>query len=228
MFCTYITIYSGTKLPPFYIGSSTMSKINNGYRGSVSSREYKKIWMKEPRENPQLFKTIIISKHQTRKDATIRENDLHHKLNVVLNPLYINKAYASPDGFCDIDKKGKNNGMYGVRRTGENNPMFGKKHSNETKEKMKKPRSIAHPPKTKEFKELMRLKYAGKTYEERFGDEKSKKLKEILKAPKSEEHKKKLSATMKNKPKITCPYCKKSCSSGNYSRWHGDNCKSRS
>jgi len=46
IYCVYITIYRGNKLPPFYIGYSTPEKIKNGYRGSVSSRQYKNIWKK--------------------------------------------------------------------------------------------------------------------------------------------------------------------------------------
>jgi hypothetical protein len=41
IFCTYLTIYSGNKLPMFYIGSSTVKKVVSGYHGSVSSKIYK-------------------------------------------------------------------------------------------------------------------------------------------------------------------------------------------
>lgn len=47
-YCVYLTIYSGSKLPPFYIGSGTLDKIlNKGYRGSVTSKQFKKIWSQE-------------------------------------------------------------------------------------------------------------------------------------------------------------------------------------
>jgi hypothetical protein len=96
-FCTYITFYHGNKLPPFYIGSSSIKKIEDGYVGSVSSIEYKKIWQKEVRENRSAFKVIIVSRHHTRPEAFERENDLQRKLNVVESMLYANKSYASPD-----------------------------------------------------------------------------------------------------------------------------------
>jgi len=38
----YITNYKGTKLSPWYIGSTSKNKITNGYNGSVSSK--KKEW----------------------------------------------------------------------------------------------------------------------------------------------------------------------------------------
>ena len=95
IYVTYLTIYSGNKLPPFYIGSSTIEKINNGYRGSVKSKKYKSIWKQELKENPHLFKTKIISKHTNRKEALEKEDYIHRKLNVVKSPLYINMALAS-------------------------------------------------------------------------------------------------------------------------------------
>jgi hypothetical protein len=35
MFAVYLTSYKGNKLPPFYIGSSSVSALNSGYHGSV-------------------------------------------------------------------------------------------------------------------------------------------------------------------------------------------------
>jgi len=63
-----------------------------------------------------------------------------------------------------------------------------------------------------------------------------------LKGPQTEEHikkirdyrtgkshsadtRKKIRDTIKNKPKKECPHCHISCSAGNFSRWHGDQCK---
>jgi hypothetical protein len=61
----------------------------------VSSKEFGKIWKEEVKHHPELFKSRIISKHKTRKDALVSEDIIHRKLNVVHNPLYANKAYAS-------------------------------------------------------------------------------------------------------------------------------------
>lgn len=223
MFCTYITFYHGNKLPPFYIGSTSVDKINSGYHGSVSSRDYKAIWDDEIKTNPHLFHTKIITYHDTRKSATLRENDLQHKLQVVTNPLYINRAFATPDGFSDIDKTGKNNGMYGSRRVGHLNPMYGRVHSEKSKQKMRKPKTVTHS-KSEQFKQLMRSMYVGKSFEDRFGIDKALEMKANLKKPKTEDHKRKQSDIMKNKPKLTCPHCGKSMNAGNYARYHGDNC----
>jgi hypothetical protein len=91
MFATYITIYRGNKLPPFYIGYSSVKKIENGYNGSVTSKIYKEIWKRERINNPQLFKTKIIKRHSTRKEALLYEENLHKKLDVDHNSLYINQ-----------------------------------------------------------------------------------------------------------------------------------------
>ena len=90
IYCTYLTTYSGNKLPMFYIGSTSITKIRNGYKGSVSSKEYKQIWEKELKENPHLFKTKIITLHSDRKLATEKENYFHIKMNVVKSTLYLN------------------------------------------------------------------------------------------------------------------------------------------
>lgn len=99
IYCTYLTIYKGNKLPPFYIGSTIVDKINKNYHGSVSSREYKKIWKSEIKSNPHLFKTIILTKHKLQKESILKELHFQIKLNVVKSSLYINLSYARPNGF---------------------------------------------------------------------------------------------------------------------------------
>lgn len=106
IYCTYITVYSGSKLPPFYIGSSSVSRIENGYRGTVSSKIYKTIWINELKENPHLFKTKILSHHPTRKEALDKELYFQKVLSVVTSTMYINMAYATVDGFFGMNQKG--------------------------------------------------------------------------------------------------------------------------
>lgn len=98
-FCTYLTSYSGNKLPPFYIGSSSIERISLlGYKGSVQSKEYKKIWNLEIKNNPNLFKTIIITTHETRKEATAKELSFQKSVQAPKNPLYTNRAFAQVEG----------------------------------------------------------------------------------------------------------------------------------
>lgn len=129
-FCVYVTIYKGGKLPPFYIGSSSRDRILNGYCGSVSSKTYKKIWQYELKTNPHLFVTRILCCFQNRQEALNRENYIQRQLNVVDNCLYINQAYAIPDGCFGKSFRGKSNPMFGKTREDakqrmlKNNPMF--------------------------------------------------------------------------------------------------------
>lgn len=46
-YCVYVTTYLGKKLPPFYIGSTSVDNLKNGYKGSVMSKKYKNIWKGE-------------------------------------------------------------------------------------------------------------------------------------------------------------------------------------
>ena len=94
-FCVYLTTYRGNKLPIFYIGSTSVSNIQLGYHGSVTSQEFKHCWNKELKENPQLFITRIISYHRTRQEAYDEEENFQRKLDVVKNPLYANASIAN-------------------------------------------------------------------------------------------------------------------------------------
>lgn len=168
MYCTYLTIYTGSKLPRRYIGSSTIERINKGYNGSVLSKAYKKIWSSERKENPHLFKTRILSLFETSKEALEAEKNLQIKYEAVKSPNYINMSLAQPNGFFGMSRKGykwteeslakrsaTNTGkkrpehskiMSGRKRpdqakamTGEGNPMFGREHPSKGK-KINQPR----------------------------------------------------------------------------------------
>jgi hypothetical protein len=121
-YCTYLTIYYGSLLPRRYVGSSSVDKVNNGYNGSVKSKKWAKIFIDEQKRNKHLFKTRILSFHETRKDAIEYELELHKKYNVTLDETFMNQSLAAPNGF------------FGRNVSGENNPMFGKIHPNRGKQ----------------------------------------------------------------------------------------------
>lgn len=106
-FCTYLTIYSGDLLPPFYIGSSSIEKVLSGYHGSVKSKKYKTTWKQEIKDNPQLFKTIILEKFHSRKNAVHNEKLLQIQFNVVKSNQFINMSLASHKGYSGMDVSGK-------------------------------------------------------------------------------------------------------------------------
>ncbi len=115
-FCVYITIYTGTKLPPFYIGSSTTVKVLGGYHGSILSKEFRVRWKAEIVACPDKFRTFVIAVFNDRRSALEYENLLQRKYNVVKSPLFVNKAFAAVNGFFGMNVSGERNPMYGKKR----------------------------------------------------------------------------------------------------------------
>lgn len=120
MYCVYIIFYKGNKLPPFYIGSTSVDRLKTGYRGTVSSKKYKDIFYDELKNNPHLFDYKIIKTFNNRNDALVKEDSLQRSLNVVESPLYINCGYATT-------------GCFGQAMNGAANPFFGKTHTEDAK-----------------------------------------------------------------------------------------------
>lgn len=113
IYVTYVTIYQGNKLPPFYIGYTSKENISKGYKGSVSSKQYKDVWYSEIRNNPHLFKTKIIKEFDSKQEAILHEEKLHVQFNVDENPLYTNKIksrhyWTNKGGYKISDEKRKN------------------------------------------------------------------------------------------------------------------------
>lgn len=126
MFCVYITTYNGAKLPSKYIGSSSVERVDKGYRGSVRSAKWSTVWVNELRDNPQLFETQIVSVHNTREDALIEELRLQRVYDVVSSDEWINESFATVNGFFGRDVTGALNPNYGrgdrIREWCANNP----------------------------------------------------------------------------------------------------------
>jgi hypothetical protein len=115
--CVYLTTYHGNKLPPFYIGSTSITNIlKNNYHGSVKSKKYKKIWNSEIKENSNLFSTKILFTYSSKKEAQEVEKRLQVKLNVVRSSMYINQSIAAPNGFFGSSQKGKDSPSFGLKR----------------------------------------------------------------------------------------------------------------
>ena len=115
MYIVYLVKYKGDKLPPYYIGSTSLKKIKNGYRGSIKSRKYKNIFKDELKNNLHLFEYEILGEYESRKDALKNELKKQKELNVVKSDLYFNESFASVNGMFGRDVKGKNNPMYGKK-----------------------------------------------------------------------------------------------------------------
>lgn len=211
IYCVYLTTYKGSKLPPFYIGSTTVAKINNGYRGSVSSIKYKDTWKKELTEHSELFSTKILTLHETRKDALEKEYTFQLATSAPSNSLYINEAYAKK-GFAygkkqSVDHVSKRT----AHRKGQTGTRIGHTNSLEHREKF----TFKGRTHSLSANEANRLAHLGK-----------------VDSPETRQLK---SDSAKGKPKPwlkeifhVCPHCSRSiCGTTNYNRWHGDNCKNK-
>jgi len=124
-YAIYLTTYMGNKMPMFYIGSSSVSRIKDGYHGTVVSKKYKEIWLSELKNNKHLFKTQIIKTYESRKEAIEAEFRVQKSLNVVKSPLYINMSNASVNGFFGMSQKG-------LQRSQETKDKLSKIHSGKT------------------------------------------------------------------------------------------------
>ena len=143
IYCVYLTIYRGNKLRMFYIGSTSISKLNSGYRGSVLSKKYKETWNAELSANPHLFETKIISYHDTREHAFDKEETLQRLLKVVPSEMYVNESYAN-GGFSmagkslsDEHKQKLSKIMKSDEMKSKLSPNLGKSPSQETVEKLR-------------------------------------------------------------------------------------------
>ena len=127
----------------FYIGSTSISKLNSGYRGSVLSKKCKETWNNELSANPHLFETKIISYHVTREHAFDKEETLQRLLNVVPSEMYVNESYAK-GGFSmagkslsEEHKRKLSNIMKSDEMKSKLSPNLGKIPSQETVEKLR-------------------------------------------------------------------------------------------
>ena len=124
-YCTYVTFYSGNKLPPFYIGSTSVDKIEKGYRGSVKSKRWKQIYESEIKTNPQLFRSEIIETFSERQSALNHELELQRSNDVVKSHWFFNESFAMVNGFFGRRVYGKDHFLTG--KGGVNHPLTGRK-----------------------------------------------------------------------------------------------------
>ena len=173
MFCTYLTIYTGNKMPMFYIGYSTVQKVETGYGGSVSSKEFRCIWILERKQNPYLFKTIILTRHVSREEAIEREFRFQKSLRAHTSPMYINRGLSNGkfrhDRVVSLETRKKlSASLKGKKLSQEHKEKIriaatGRRASEETKQKMSQSRTgLKMPPRSQEWCEKQRAANLGK------------------------------------------------------------------
>lgn len=229
IYCTYLTTYIGSKLPTFYIGSTSIANIKSDYHGSVASIKYKSIYESELKQNPHLFKTKILRTFKSRIEALSSELKLQKHLNVVKSIMHFNESYAIKNGFYGRNMSGKLHPMYGKTHSKESieknrKAHLGKKASEETKTKMSssrigKPSMMLGKTHSKETKQKMSKSRIGKKHTEETK----------LKCSGSNNHfyGKNHNAETIEKLKVerVCPYCNKVGRGSVMGRHHFDNCK---
>lgn len=145
MYATYITFYSGKDLPPFYIGYSTISKLQNGYRGTIKSKEYKDAWKSALKNYPKRFKTKIIKTWNEKIEALVHEEYLLRHFNAHKNPMFINRNIGGKH--FHFDRSGKSHSEETKRKIGKANstalkgkpsPLKGKPNGRKLTESHKK------------------------------------------------------------------------------------------
>tara|TARA_R110000868_G_scaffold64543_5_gene193931 strand:- start:9423 stop:10385 length:963 start_codon:yes stop_codon:yes gene_type:complete len=155
--CIYLTVYLGSKMPPFYLGSTSVARIKAGYRGSVSSYKWRSIWIDEITNNPSLFKTFIVQYILT-KEKKLKYEELWQKaFQVVTDEWFLNQSFANKN-FTTTPETTKK-ALDTKRRRGTT------KHSNVTKLKM----SIAaknRSPVSQETKEKLSRATQGRKHSE--------------------------------------------------------------
>lgn len=143
-----------------YIGSKKNWQGENSYWGSPSckkeNRKKHKLqqeWKKHFKEHKETFSFKILKQFEeiSIKKLLLEEKKFQLEYEVLNRNDFINAGLAGGHGFM-----GK----------GEENPMFGKKHKESSKRKM----SLKQKENGKKLSKL----YKGKTYEDRFGEEKAK------------------------------------------------------
>ncbi len=136
-YCVYVTTYTGKieGFPYYYIGSTSIKKIEAGYCGSVKSKAWG--WSYKMLKDDGMIRTQILTTTKTRKRALKLEYLLQLQFKAMTNPLFFNMSYANKNGFFGRNVRGSNNPMYGVSKTPWNKGVIGYKiHTEESKRKI--------------------------------------------------------------------------------------------
>jgi len=214
-YVVYLTIYSGNRLPPFYIGWTSEAKIQRGYNGSVKSKRFEKMWREERKTNRNLFKTIVLQKFETDKQAMDREGVIHRALNVVNNPLYINMT----TGHTLFGGSGERSPRFGLP-----GPRRGQHHTDEAKQKIREAQTGV--PNTVEQNRKISLSQMGdknQFFGKHHTDETKQKIGKYPRGPRGPY--KKYSKPNRPQEKLTCPHCGFTGSARNMRVYHFENCR---
>lgn len=200
MYCTYITFYRGNQMPPFYIGYTSVERINKGYNGTPQSKQYKKIWNDERKNNIHLFNTKILKYYNTRQEASEAETRLQKALNVHKNLMYINMAIAG-EKFYNTGERTKESIQKGLAtRIANGTTGKGRKRIDVTRRNYSTKFNMFWLNKKRSAQDRFKKSITAKRRIEQANTDFS-----LI---------------------VQCPHCNKVGQSANMKRWHYDKCKS--
>lgn len=211
-YCVYMTVICDVtlKLPTFYIGSSSVERVNNGYHGSVSSKKYEKLFKKFCKTNPNDISTHILSYHDTDIEARAAELALQKEHKVVKHESFVNLSFAAPHGYFGMDTTGIPKSEEHKNKIKISNT--GKTKSAETKEKISlKLKGITHSEERKAYQS-----------EKQKGREVKEETRIKLRNANTGENNPRFGTTQK---RVICEHCGKDVPVNIYARCHGDKCK---
>jgi hypothetical protein len=213
IYVVYLTTYSGVEGLPLYIGSTSLKRLSKGYHGSVSSREYKMLWDRALKREPNAFRTEVLSTHQTRLQALTAERIVQEERDVVSSPQYVNMAFAG----VHPRNSGRGRPMSTRTREALRNANLGSSRSEETKARM---RESAKQRKPVSEASKAKMRESAKTRKRvQHSEETKAKLSRIAKirGPMSEETKAKLSSSLKRA--CETPEARLRLSRAGHTRW---------
>jgi len=181
-------------------------------------------FIKDQKNNPHLYKYIIVSVFKTRKEAIDQEIVLHDKFNVAINENFYNRAKATLTSFdCTGTKRND------TSKLKMSNSRIGKEPWNKGIIDCYKPEVIkamsdaklGTEPINKGKKGLWKPneEQIAKSSQSMRGKKHTKETLAKLSKPRGPQPNMK-----KPKAKVTCPHCNKIGGVGSMGRWHFDNC----
>ncbi len=192
------------------------------YFSSSSNKEF----IQDQKLNSSCYKYKVLRISSTREEAMELEIKLHNKFNVGINELFYNCSKQTSTGFDTsgtIPWNKGNTGFIVSPETIKKMCISNKKRWESETERQKQSTRLKGKVRTKEQKDNY-SKYASNRT-----DEHNEKILKSLRDGRmkcSDEKKKNISeARKKNKKIVRCKNCNIEVDSSNYSRWHGDNCK---
>jgi hypothetical protein len=228
-----------------YIGTKSSDEepycvIGKKYFSSSSDDDF----IKEQKEYPENFRYKVLKNFDNRTDAIQLECYLHKKYNVVESDKFYNRSAQLCTSF-DIT---------GLKLGSEFSPTYGRKRTDEERkhisegtikamklyncgehisEKMKQhyrdhPEARAEISKrmSKASKEMWKdPEYRKKMSEITSERNRTREITDHMRKRSSESRKLEAQECRGAYRKVECPYCKRKISLGNYSQFHGDNCK---